>query len=116
MANVTGALRLKAGGKEYTLHMGTSVLAAMQGIHGQDVLSQLERPENAPQGWMPDLQIVCDLFRLSLERHHPGVDRWTVDDLIAENSGAFDQLMSASMPEPDKAAAGNAKASAKRQR
>lgn len=116
MANVTGAVRMKANGEEYTLHMGTSVLAELQGIHGQDVLSQLEPPEGAPKGWMPDLQIVHDLFRFSLERHHGSVDRYTVDDLIAQNDSAFGQLMLNSLPEADPSAAGNAPAPAKRRR
>lgn len=101
----TGGLRLSVGDKEYRLHMGTSVLAALQGLHGQDVLEGLEPPAGASKAWMPDLMILHDLFRLSLERYHGEVDRWEVDDLIAENSDAFMKLMGASMPDP-----GNAKA------
>lgn len=111
----TGGLRLKAGDKEYRLHMGTSVLAALQGIHGQDVLAKFEAPAGAAAGWMPDMMILHDLFRLSLERHHGEIDRWEIDDLIAENMDALGQLMAAAMPDPGPDP-GNAKPSRKKGR
>lgn len=114
MADVTGGVRLTTGGKEYRLHMGTSVLAAMQGLHGQDVLGKMERPDGAPASWMPDLQIVHDLFRLSLERYHGEVDRYTIDDMIEENENSFGRLMNRSMPDP--VPAGKAPAPARRRR
>lgn len=117
MADVTGAVRMKANGKEFQLWMGTSVLAALQGLHGNDVLQQLEEPDGAPKGWMPNLAIMVDLFRLSLERFHPDdADRWTADDLISQNSGAFQTLMAGSLPDPAGTAQGNAPAPKRRAR
>lgn len=112
----TGVLRLQADGKEYRLHMGTSVLAALQGLHGAAVMTALAPPEGAGDGWLPDMQVVHDLFRLSLERYHGEVDRWTVDDLIAQNSGAIARLLGASMPDAPEGAAGNAAARGRKAR
>lgn len=100
-AHVKGSLSVKVGEKTYKLFVGMSVLADLQSKHGQDVLERLEAPAGASAGWMPDLNIVQDLFAGALERHHEEeITRWLVDDIIAENGDAFGDLMGASFPEP----------------
>lgn len=109
MTHPQGSMKIEAGGKEYTLFVGMSVLADLQAKHGQDVLEKLEPPEGAGQAWMPDLSIVTDLFMGALQRYHADVaDRWLVDDIIAENADALSGLMKASFPDP-KAQPGNGK-------
>jgi hypothetical protein len=110
MVNAQGSLKVKANGEEYTLWVGMSVLADLQAAHGQNVLAQLEPPKDAAPGWMPDLSIVTDLFKGALMRHHGNkVDRWLVDDIIAQNNDVFGKLMGASNPDPStEAKAGNA--------
>ena len=102
MKSPKGELILSANGQDYRLSLGMSVLAALQAKHGQDVLSRLDAPEGA-KDWVPDLNIVIDLFLASLERYHPEADRWLVDDLMAENGDALPQLMAAAFPDPDPA-------------
>lgn len=111
MEHAQGALKVKAGGKEYTLFVGMSVLADLQAKHGQDILEKLDAPEGAGETWMPDLSVVTDLFMGALGRYHADVaDRWLVDDIIAENVDALPQLMSASFPDAPKGKkSGNAK-------
>lgn len=108
MTDPRGSLKVIAGGEEYTLFVGMSVLADLQAKHGQDVLTKLEPPEGAGENWMPDLSIVTDLFLGALQRHHPEATRWEVDDIIAENSEALPQLMQASFPDT-KPKSGNVK-------
>jgi len=109
MADPRGTLILSAGGKEYRLHLGMSVLAELQAKHGQDVIERLQPPDGAGASWLPDMQIVVDLFLLALARHHQDeADRWLVDDLLAENQDAFATLMATSFPDP-KADPGNGK-------
>jgi hypothetical protein len=113
MANVTGELVLSAGGRDYRLHLGMSVLAGLQARHGQDVLAKLDAPPGV-ENWMPDLNIVVDLFLGALQRHHPEADRWLVDDLMAENPDALPRLMAAAFPDPGPAKVGNGKTPARR--
>jgi hypothetical protein len=109
MADPRGILKLTAGGKEYRLHIGMSVLADMQAKHGQDVIERLEPPTGAGPKWLPDMQIIVDLFLGALQRYHADeADRYLVDDLMTENADAFAVLMRASFPE-QKADAGNGK-------
>lgn len=111
MANPQGTLKVTAGGNEYTLFLGMSVLADMQDKYGQDVLDKLDPPAGASENWMPDLKIVSDLFKMSLQRHHADVaDRWLVDDIIAENGDALQRLTGASLPDaPSGKSSGNVK-------
>jgi hypothetical protein len=98
MADPRGTLTLTAGGKEYRLHIGMSVLADLQAKHGLDVMQQLEAPPGAGPQWLA-----------ALARYHADeADRWLVDDLLAENADAFGALMAASFPDA-KADAGNPK-------
>jgi hypothetical protein len=110
-AHVKGSMKVTAGGKEYTLFVGMSVLADLQAKHGQDVLEKLDEPAGTGKSWMPDLAIVTDLFMGALGRYHgEEADRWIVDDIIAENADALPQLMGASFPDTPKGKpAGNAK-------
>jgi hypothetical protein len=109
MADPRGTLTLTAGGKEYRLHIGMSVLADLQAKHGLDVMQQLEAPPGAGPQWLPDMGIVVDMFLSALARYHADeADRWLVDDLLAENADAFGALMAASFPDA-KADAGNPK-------
>ena len=99
-AHAQGSLKVSAGGKEYTLFVGMSVLADLQAKHGQTVLESLDPPKGAGANWMPDLSIVTDLFMGALQRYHADeVDRWLVDDIIAENANALPELMGASFPD-----------------
>lgn len=105
--DIRGHLKLTAGGKEYTLFVGFSVLAELQARHGQDVLSKLDPPAGAGDDWTPDLAIVTDLFEGALQRYHADeADRWLVDDIISENMMALPRLIAASFPpqEPTKTA------------
>ena len=111
MADPRGALKVTAGGKEYTLWLGMSVLAELQATHGNDVLKQLEPPPDAGGGWVPPLVIIVDFVRGALKRHHADAveaDRYLVDDVLAENPGVFDKLMASAFPD-QKPASGNAK-------
>jgi len=115
MVNAQGSLKVSANGEDYTLWVGMSVLADLQAKHGQNVLSLLEPPKDAAPGWMPDLSIVTDLFAGALARHHgDAVDRWLVDDIIAQNDDVFGKLMGASNPDPStETKVGNAKSRGK---
>jgi len=101
MADPRGLLIVAAAGKEYRLWLGMSVLADMQAKHGQDVFSRLDAPAGAPAGWVPDLGILVDLFLFGLQRYHPEADRYTVDEILAENADAFPRLMAAAFPQPE---------------
>ncbi|WP_312529455.1 hypothetical protein [Paracoccus sp. (in: a-proteobacteria)] len=115
MASIRGEVVLKAGGKNYRLFLGMSVLADLQDQHGADFLERLEPPEGAPPNWMPPLKIVQDTFLGALQRYHPDeADRWLVDDLIAGNEGAFNLLMNGSSPDVEAVPAGKATAPKKR--
>lgn len=111
MADITGAVRVTANDKEYTLWLGFSVLAELQARHGQDVLSRLDPPADAPANWMPDLGIIRDLFLGALQRFHADeADRWLVDDIMAQNGDALATLMSGAFPDVAKdTRSGNAK-------
>ena len=108
MADSRGALKVTAGGQDYTLWLGMSGLAEMQAKHGQDVLQKLEPPEGADAAWVPDLNIVLDLLMASLQRYHDDADRFVADEIFAENEGVVLHLLSAAFPE-QKPASGNAK-------
>jgi len=109
MAHAKGELTLTARGKAYKLSLGLSVLADLQATYGQDVIEQLQPPPDAGANWMPPLAIIRDLFLGTLQRYHADeADRFLVDDLVAENDGAFGALMAASFPD-QKPARGNAK-------
>ena len=107
MSDVRGSLKVQAGGVDYTLFVGMSVLADLQAKHGQDVLEKLDAPEGASESWMPDLNIVTDLFLGALQRFHADADRWLVDDIIAENADVLPKLMQASFPDSKAAPVGN---------
>ena len=111
MANAQGSVKVTAGGEEYTLFVGMSVLADLQETHGQDVLEKLEAPEGASASWMPNLKIVGDLFLGALQRYHADTaTRWIADDIIAENADALPKLMGGSFPDaPEGAESGNVK-------
>ncbi len=101
MSDIRGILKLNAGGKEYKLFVGMSVLADLQSQHGQNVLEKMDPPEGASDDWMPDLNIAGDLILGALERFHSDVaDRWLVDDIILENADALPRLMGTSLPDP----------------
>lgn len=105
MANPTGELKLKARGKEYTLHLGMSVLADLQEQWG-DKLDELLSPS---KGRTPNLKVMHSVFAASLERHHPEADRWTVDDIIAENANAFADLLATAFPDAGEESEGTGK-------
>ena len=114
MNDPRGVVSVQAGGKPYRLHLGMSVLAEVQAKHGQDALQRLEPPPGAGPAWMPPMQIVVDLIAGSLRRYHAEeieADPFLVDDIVAENQGAFSDLMAAAFPDPGpaKAKAGNVK-------
>ena len=111
-AHPQGSLTVKANGKEYKLWVGISVLADLQAKHGQNVLERLDPPAGASEAWMPDLNILVDLFLGALQRYHADdADRYLVDEIMAQNGDAFAQLMGASMPDATsgKTKAGNAR-------
>lgn len=108
MADPRGSFTVSAGGKDYRLWLGMSVLADLQDKHGQDVLQQLEPPADAGPNWLPPIRIMVDLFMFALQRHHgEEADQYLVDEILAENSDAFQGLMGAAFPDQPKAASGN---------
>ena len=113
MADPRGTFRLTCNGKEYRLHLGMSVLADLQAKHGSNVFQKLERPAGAGNDWIPDLAIVIDFFFAALQRHHgaddAALDRYLVDDMLAENPGAFAGMMAVAFPDQKAAPAGNGK-------
>lgn len=116
MSDPRGVMVVTAGGREYRLHLGMSVLAELQGRHGQDCMARLDPPADAPPNWMPPLALVVDLIQGALQRYHADeADRFLVDDIIAENQGAFNQLMAAAFPS-DAGQAGAARGNGKRPR
>ena len=109
MADPRGALKVTAGGQEYTLWLGMSVLADLQAKHGDDVLTKLEPPAGAGPNWLPPLRIIIDLLLGALQRHHAAeADQYLVDDILAENADVFAALMAAAFPD-QKPSSGNAK-------
>lgn len=108
MSDPRGLVTATVDGKSYALHLGMSVLAELQGKHGQNFLDALTPPDGAAPGWMPPLQIVVDILAGALRRYAAEVagDRYFVDDLMAQNPGIFAALMAAQAG--DKAAPGNA--------
>lgn len=109
MSDPRGMVTLKAGGQEYRLWLGMSVLAELQARHGQTFLDRMEPPEGASRAWMPDLSILIDLIVFALARYHPEADRYTADEILAENPGCYTAIMAAAFPAPD-APQGNRKA------
>lgn len=110
MNDPRGSLKVKANGKDYTLWMGMSVLADMQAKHGHDVLERLEPPQGAGDKWAPDMNIILDLVRGSLERFHSddiAGDRYLVDDILSENNNIFPRLMAAAFPDQKAPPSGN---------
>ncbi|MDF1606954.1 hypothetical protein PZ897_02055 [Hoeflea sp. YIM 152468] len=88
---------MKAGGKEYRLHLGMSVLADLQEKFGDKFDELLAPPKD---GKMPNLRVIQDVFIAALQRYHEDeADRWLVDDLIAENADAFGELLTSSFPD-----------------
>lgn len=97
MANPTGEMKVKANGKEYRLHLGMSVLADLQADFG-DRLQAILAPEPV-EGALPDLQVMHAVFLGALQRYHGDeADRWLVDDIIAQNEGAWVKLLTATSP------------------
>ena len=108
MSDPRGSFTVSAGGENYRLWLGMSGLADLQARHGQDVLAKLDPPEGAPKTWVPDLAIVVDVVAISLDRFHPDADRYTIDDIMAENADLVGRLLTAAFPD-QKPASGNAK-------
>jgi len=110
MTDPRGLLKVTARGQEWRLWLGMSVLADLQAKHGDDVLAKLDPPSDAGPGWMPSLQIIVDLFLGALQRYHVAdADAYLVDEIIAENAGAFDALMAAAFPDQQDKPSGNRK-------
>lgn len=108
MTSPKGELILSAGGAKYRLHFGWSGIADMQAKYGQDFMTRLQPPEDAPEDWLPDFSVIVDLIAIGLERYHKdAVNKWLVDDIVKENPGAFDLLMKDTFP--DQSDAGNGK-------
>jgi len=104
MADPRGLFRLKHGDRELRLWLGMSVLAELQAKHGRGVLEQMQAPENAGPNWIPPLQIVVDLFLGALQRYHSDeADRYLVDELLAENPGAYYALLQLAFPDQGEA-------------
>lgn len=101
MADVRGALTVSAGGRDYRLWLGMSVLADLQAQFGQDVLSQLDPPDGvAADDWMPPLSIMIALIVGALERYHAAeADRWLADEILIENADVLPALMAAAFPD-----------------
>ena len=108
MSDPRGLLRLTAGGKEYRLWVGMSVIADMQAKHGDEFFRKLEPPEGAPSDWLPSFGIIVDMMLAALERYHADeADRFLVDEILAEHPQAFMDAIAAAFPDaqPGKARA-----------
>lgn len=103
--NAKGEVTMQANDKTFRLHLGMSVLADLQERFGDRLEAILKAPE--PDGPLPDLAVIHAVFSASLERYHGDVvDRWLVDDIIAQNEAAWIKLLQGSAPEPDETATG----------
>lgn len=99
MANPTGEFKVKAGGKEYRLHLGMSVLADLQAEWGDEFEAVMT---SASTSKLPNLKVVQAIFMGALQRYHSDVaDRWLVDDIIAENQAALPKLLNNAFPDDD---------------
>lgn len=103
MTDPRGLLVLTAGGREWRLWMGMSVLAELQAKHGQGVLHRLDRPEGAPAGWMPKFAIVVDLLVGCLQRYHAEeADKYVADEIVQEHGvEVVLRLVSAGFPDQE---------------
>lgn len=111
MANPKGELTVSAAGKSYRLHLGMSVLADLQERFGSKLDDALSAPED---GTLPNLQVMHAIFLGALQRYHGDeADRYTVDDIIAENQNAFGDLLGAAFPAPAEAGDGEAEGNEK---
>jgi hypothetical protein len=113
-ANPTGVCIAKANGKSYKLFLGFSVIAELQAEYGEkvdEILTPKPRKEGeAPK--LPDLKVAHAIFVGALQRYHADeADRWLADDIVAQDPGAFERLLTASAPDPS---ADGAKAGGKR--
>ena len=110
MTDPRGSFTVSAGGKDYRLWLGMSVLADLQDKHGQDVLQRIDPPADAGPNWMPPLRILIDLFLFALQRHHADeASEYLVDEILSENADAFQGLMGAAFPDQTEGKSGNAK-------
>ena len=101
--NPKGEMKVSAGGKEYRLHLGMSVMAELQEEFG-DLETVFAMPED---GKLPNLKVVNAVFLKGLQRYHANeADRWLVDDIIAENQNAFVDLVGTAFPDPSEEAKG----------
>jgi hypothetical protein len=112
MANPTGELSVKAKGQTYRLHFGMSVIADLQTRFGEKFEAIIQG--EIEDGKLPDMNLVFAILEASLQRYHADVvDRWLVDDIVAENKSILPQLLFASSAEPTgDAPGGNAPAAA----
>lgn len=99
MSDPRGLINLSAGGRDYKLWLGMSVIADLQAKHGQDVIQRLQPPADAPENWMPDFQIIVDLILSALQRFHADdADRYVVDEILQENLDLLPRLLAAAFP------------------
>lgn len=99
MTNPTGELKVKANGKTYRLHLGISVLAELQEEWGDKLDALLSKAEGDK---VPDLKVIISVFTAALQRHHADeVDRWLVDDIVAQNQNTLNSLLSAAFPDAE---------------
>lgn len=112
MANPTGEMKVTVGDKVYRLHLGFSVLAELQEEFG-DRLEAVLTPPAVKEGEpvpLPDLTVMHAVFLAALKRYHEDeADRWLVDDILAENQNAWNDLLTTSAPEPKEGAKGRGK-------
>ena len=100
MANVTGAVDVVARGKSYCLWLSFSGLAELQAKHGNGFIAKLDKPEDAPEDWLPDFAVLADMIWESLQRFHSvEADRWLVDDIWKAEPEIATRLFAASFPD-----------------
>ncbi|SDW78332.1 hypothetical protein [Roseicitreum antarcticum] len=111
MADITGTIRAVHGGSTYDLRCTMGVLAKLQGIHGPSVGGLLD----GSAGDLPEFQPMIDMVSLSLQKASglPADQADEIaDDLITEDQGIVERLLTAAFPE----AASEAPASGNRKR
>ena len=99
MSDPRGVLHVDVDGKTLSLHLGMTAIARLQGVHGQDVLSRLQQPDDAGDAWLPDFGIITDVIRFSLAKYHADlVSDDLIDDIFHARRDIVVVLLEAAFP------------------
>lgn len=96
MAKVVGDLSVKAGGKDYVLHLGFRALGTLQDELGRDLAPIMSAFE---EGGLPNFGVLVRVIEVALVRYHPGVGPEVADAVLAENPTCFADLLVTAFPD-----------------